>query len=187
MSTIQSGTVFRENIEVGCDCFNPNLIQIVTSVSAFDYVKYKKNYVSKYLTNLIIHKSKDLIGLKKCFGKQRTNSKLLRSSYRSHQLTLRRFKQYTSDTNESEKILLHTTSLTARKYIETAESLCQTFDQILTNVVGEKQTVDIDLVVKSCQFQLQTLNIFEKIITENGVSSSPLQYKSFENAAIQLV
>lgn len=175
MTSVQSAPLFRENIEVGCDCFNPNLIQIITSVTASDYVRYKKSYVCKYLTNLVIHKSKDLVGLKRCLGKQTTKSRLLRSSYRSHQLTLRKFKEYSAANKKVINIVLsNSTSLPVEKYIQTTESVCKTFEDILSNIVGENNIIDIDLVIKSCQFQLQTLNIFEKIIEENGRSNATL-------------
>jgi hypothetical protein len=187
MSSVQSVPLFRENIEVGCDCFNPNVVEIIKSVSAFNYVYLKKDYVQKYLTNIVIHKSKDLIGLKKCYGKQRTNSRLLRSSYRSHQLTLKKFKEYISTNNLFKNIFIKTTSLSVEKYIQTAEALCKTFDIILS--IEENRSIEIDLVVKSCHFQLQTLNILEKVIetSNNGGSNAPLQYKSIENETIQLV
>ena len=187
MTSVESVSLFRENIEVGCDCFNPNVIEIIKSVSACDYVHLKKAYVEKYLTNIVIHKSKDLIGLKKCFGKQRTNSRLLRSSYRSHQLTLKKFRNFILTNNQLKNIFIKTTSLlSVEKYIQTAEALCKTFDIILS--IEENRSIEIDLVVKSCHFQLQTLNILEKVVekTKNGRSNETLQYKSIENETIQL-
>jgi hypothetical protein len=149
--------------------------KFITSVTASDYVRYKKSYVCKYLTNLVIHKSKDLVGLKRCLGKQTTKSRLLRSSYRSHQLTLRKFKEYSAANKKVINIVLsNSTSLPVEKYIQTTESVCKTFEDILSNIVGENNIIDIDLVIKSCQFQLQTLNIFEKIIEENGRSNATL-------------
>lgn len=193
MASVEGIPLFRENIEVCCNCYNPNLLNLVSSVGEIDYVKQKKDYVEKYLINVVVHKSRDLIGIKKCFGKTKTNSRLLKATYRSHQLTLIRFRHFALKNKHLKSINLPATStvVSVEKYIETLQTLCDTFESILSNIYAEKHMLDLDLVIKSCQLQIQTLLIFEKVIQEvenkkNGRGNETIQYKYSENETIQL-
>jgi hypothetical protein len=162
-------------------------------VSESDYIKQKKDYVEKYLINVVVHKSKDLIGIRKCFGKTRTNARLLKSTYRSHQLTLTRFRHFALKNKHLKQIHLPATSIgvSVEKYIETLTTLCDTFESILSNIYAEKHMLDLDFIIKSCQLQIQTLLIFDKVIKEvenekDGRGNETIQYKSSENETIQL-
>jgi hypothetical protein len=194
MTSVQEGRLFRENIEVGCECYNPNLLTLITSQTPSDYIQLKKNYIAKYLINIVIHKSSDLIGLKKCFGRKKTNAKLVQSSYRSHLLTLKNFKEYISASNNKHCKLIfmpaNEKQVSVEKYIETVQSVCVTFENVFNNITGDKYQIELDLLVKSCQFQLQTLNIFEKFVAKqenkNGGSLETVQQQHPQDGSVQL-
>ena len=192
MHSEENDDILKENLLVGCQCYNPNLSHL-GKLNSSEYVKKKKIYISSYLTNVVIHKSSDLIGLKKCFGKRETNIRILQSSYRSHKKTIQKFREFGIKKKSLKTILLPATQvrITADKYINTTESVCDAFENIFSIIFLSNNLVSLDFLVKSCQFHLQTLNIFEEIINEeikhqNGRSLETFQHKSSENASIQL-
>lgn len=185
-------TIFRENIGVGCQCFNPNLSNLQTA-NSLDYVVNKKRYIIQYLMNLVLHKSNDLIGIKKCYGKSNTNISILQSSYRSHQNTLRKLREVAIKKKSLKPIKLSfsTLNVPVEKYISTITSVCETFENIFSNLLPSNHLVHFDLLIKSCQFHLKTLNVFEEILIaekqiHNGGSIEVIQHKSIENATVQL-
>ena len=190
MSSMQDDHIFRENISVGCECFNPNLSNLLTE-NTIDYVKNKKSYIIKYLMNVVIHKSKSLIGIRRCYGKRDTNCIILQSSYRSHQNTLRKFREFTIKKKPLKLISLPYSEkkITVEKFISTITSVCETFENIFTNIFSSNHMVNLDFLIKSCQFHLQTINIFEEVLSEenkvqNGRGIEAIQYKSCSNASI---
>jgi hypothetical protein len=189
MSSEDEDQIFRENISVGCECYNPNLFNLET-LNDSDYVINKKIYIIKYLMNIVIHNSKDLIGIRKCYGKQQTNIVILQSSYRSHQNTIQKLREFLIKKKSLKPISLSFTKnkIPVENYISTIKSICETFEKLFSNIFSRNHLVDIALLIKSCKFHLQTLNIFEEILKsekdKDGRSIEVIQYKPVENEQI---
>jgi hypothetical protein len=135
-----------------------------------DYVQVKKQHLTHVITELVLHSSEHLVGVKHCYGKHHASVNILKSVCVSHSKSLQRLQaNIVAFESRENKILYSNTPkpLCLRQYFDCSYEVCKLFHKTLTNLFQASDKIPIELVIACIKSEQLTLSFLEDILTKN--------------------
>lgn len=174
---------------VPCKCV-PTMGALPTNASDCEYVSVKKKFMTRYLSELILHSNPSLVRSKPCYGKQHGKVYYLDCLVGSHGKDLKRLKNYLNKEPQRVTALRFPKKvILAEDFHESFHLLGLTFKKILSTFYEKNDLIPIQFLIESVKSELLTLSVFESILnhySDNGNGIRENGQTISENRSIQL-
>ena len=150
-----------------CGCIKKNLAYPTEDK---EYIKVKKEHLHHVVTELVLHSSQHLVGVKPCYGKQHTSVNVLKSVCVSHSKSLQKLQENILKFESRENKILYSntpTPLCLRQYFDCSYDVCKLFHKTLTNLFKQTDLIPLDLVILCVKSEQLTLQLLESVVLKN--------------------